>query len=82
MNNTRLYPLDFEQYWVLICLQHALLELSSFMLLGSFNFHSIHAGLTSGIAHANLVFHTLYYNIIYLTSLKITQAFHLLLGFQ
>ena len=33
------------------------------------------------IAHANLLFYPLYYDIINLTSLKITQAFHLSLGF-
>ena len=33
------------------------------------------------IAHANMLFYPLYYNISSLTSLKITQAFHLLLGF-
>ena len=33
------------------------------------------------IAHANMVFYPLYYDIISLTSLKIIQAFHLLLGF-
>ena len=31
--------------------------------------------------HANMLFYPLYYDIISLTSLKITQAFHLLLGF-
>ena len=33
------------------------------------------------IVHANMLFYPLYYDIISLTSLKITQAFHLLLGF-
>ena len=33
------------------------------------------------IAHANMLFYPLYYDIISLTSLKITQAFYLLLGF-
>ena len=33
------------------------------------------------IAHANMLFYPLYYDIINLTSLKITQVFHLLLGF-
>ena len=33
------------------------------------------------IAHANKLFYPLYYDIISLTSLKITQEFHLLLGF-
>ena len=33
------------------------------------------------IAHANMLLYPLYYDIISLTSLKITQAFHLLLGF-
>ena len=33
------------------------------------------------IAHANMPLHPLYYDIINLTSLKIIQAFHLLLGF-
>ena len=32
------------------------------------------------IAHANMLFYSLYYDIISLISLKITQAFHLLLG--
>ena len=32
-------------------------------------------------AQANMFFYPLYYDIIRLTSLKITQAFHLLLGF-
>ena len=33
------------------------------------------------IMPANMLFHSLYYDILSLTSLKITQAFHLLLGF-
>ena len=33
------------------------------------------------IAHANMLLYPLYYDIISLTSLKITQTFHLLLGF-
>ena len=33
------------------------------------------------IAHTNMLLYPLYYNIISLRSLKITQAFHLLLGF-
>ena len=33
------------------------------------------------LAHANMLFYLLYYDIISLASLKITQAFHLLLGF-
>ena len=33
------------------------------------------------IAHANMLFYLLYYDIISLISLKITQAFHLFLGF-
>ena len=33
------------------------------------------------IAHANILFYLLYYDIISLKSPKITQAFHLLLGF-
>ena len=33
------------------------------------------------IAPANMLFYSLYYDILSLTSLKITQAFHLLLGF-
>ena len=34
------------------------------------------------IAHANTLFYTMYYDTISPTSLKITQAFHLLLGLQ
>ena len=33
------------------------------------------------IAHVNILFYPLYHDIISLTSLKITQALHLLLGF-
>ena len=33
------------------------------------------------IVHANMLFYPLYYDIISLTSLRITQASHLLLGF-
>ena len=33
------------------------------------------------IVSANMLFNSLYYDILNLTSLKITQAFHLLLGF-
>ena len=33
------------------------------------------------IARANMLFYPVYYDIISLTSLKIMQAFHLLLGF-
>ena len=33
------------------------------------------------IAHANVLFYPLHYDISNLTSLKITQVFHLLLGF-
>ena len=33
------------------------------------------------IAHANMLFFPLHYNILSLTSLKITQVFHLLLDF-
>ena len=33
------------------------------------------------IVHANRLFYPLYYDIISLISLKITQAFHLLLGY-
>ena len=32
--------------------------------------------------HANMLFYSLYCDIISLTSLKITQAFHLLFGFE
>ena len=34
------------------------------------------------ISHANMLFYPLYCDIISLTSLKITQAFYLLLGFK
>ena len=34
------------------------------------------------IAHTNILFYLLYYDIISVTSLKITQAFHLLLDFE
>ena len=37
--------------------------------------------MADNIAHANMLFYPLYYDIISLTSLKITQAFHLLFGF-
>ena len=37
--------------------------------------------MDDNIAHANMLFYSLYYDIISLTSLKITQAFHLLIGF-
>ena len=33
------------------------------------------------LLRANMLFYPLYYDIINLTSLKVTQAFHLLLGF-
>ena len=33
------------------------------------------------VTHANMLFYQLYYDIISLTSVKIIQAFHLLLGF-
>ena len=33
------------------------------------------------IAHANMLFCPLYYDVLSLASLKIAQAFHLLLGF-
>ena len=36
---------------------------------------------TNNITHANMLFYPLYYGIISLTSLKISQAFHLLLSF-
>ena len=35
----------------------------------------------SNIAHANMLFYPLYYDIISLTILRVTEAFHLLLGF-
>ena len=37
--------------------------------------------MANNIAHANMLFYPLYDDIISLTSLKITQVFHLLLGF-
>ena len=37
--------------------------------------------MADNIAHDNMLFYPLYYDILGLTSLKITQAFHLLLGF-
>ena len=37
--------------------------------------------MADNIAHTNMPFYPLYYDIISLTSLKIIQAFHLLLGF-
>ena len=37
--------------------------------------------MVDNIARANMLFYPLYYDIISLTSLKITQVFHLLLGF-
>ena len=39
------------------------------------------AWAADNIAHDNMLVYPLYYNIISLTSLKIKQAFHLLLGF-
>ena len=39
------------------------------------------AWAADNIIHANMAFYPLYYDIISLTSLKITQAFHLLFGF-
>ena len=39
------------------------------------------AWAVDNIAHANMLFYPLYYDIVSLTSLKITQVFHLLLGF-
>ena len=39
------------------------------------------AWVANNIAHVNILFYPLYYDIISLTSLKIIQAFHLLLGF-
>ena len=35
----------------------------------------------NNIAQANMLFYPLYYGILSLTALKITQTFHLLLGF-
>ena len=40
------------------------------------------AWAADNIAHADMLFYSLYYDIISLTSLKITQTFHLLLGLQ
>ena len=37
--------------------------------------------MVDNIAPANMLFLSLYYDILSLTSLKITQTFHLLLGF-
>ena len=37
--------------------------------------------MADNISHANILFYPLYCDIISLTSLKIIQAFHLLLGF-
>ena len=37
--------------------------------------------MANNITHANIPFYLLYYDIISLTSLKIMQVFHLLLGF-
>ena len=37
--------------------------------------------MADNIAHANMLFYPLYYDITSLTSLKIIQAFHLLLSF-
>ena len=37
--------------------------------------------MADNIAPSNLLFYSLYYDTLSLTSLKITQAFHLLLGF-
>ena len=37
--------------------------------------------MADNITHANMLFYPLYCDIISLTSLKITQTFHLLLGF-
>ena len=37
--------------------------------------------MASNITHANMLVYPLYYDIISLTNLKITQAFYLLLGF-
>ena len=39
------------------------------------------AWAADNIAHDNMLFYPLYYDTISLTSLKITQAFHLLLAF-
>ena len=45
MYNIRLYPVAFKQWWVFNMHKHTFLEFSGFMLLGSFNFHSILVGL-------------------------------------
>ena len=37
--------------------------------------------MADNITHANMIFYLLYYDIISLKSLKITQTFHLLLSF-
>ena len=37
--------------------------------------------MADNIVHANMLFYTLHYDIMNLRSLKITKAFHLLLGF-
>ena len=37
--------------------------------------------MADNIAHANMLFYRLYYDIISLISLRITQTFHLILGF-
>ena len=37
--------------------------------------------MTDNVIHANMLFYPLYYDIISLTSLKITQVFHLMLDF-
>ena len=41
----------------------------------------MHAWAADNIAPATMIFFSLYYDIISLISLKITQVFHLLLGF-
>ena len=53
------------------------------MFLQVANTYSI-AWAADNIAHANILFYPLHYDVLSLTSLtslKITQAFHLLLGF-
>ena len=37
--------------------------------------------MANNTAHANMLFYLLHYDLISLTSLKITQEFHLLVGF-
>ena len=37
--------------------------------------------MADNVAYANMLFYPLYYDVISPTSLKITQVFHLLLGF-